>query len=282
MSSHGTGAVLRYDGRLGTFIDAFVPAGSGGLSDTEMLAFGPDGHLYVASGDGNRVLRYDGTSGAPMGVFAAAGNGLSNPHGMAFGPDGDLYVASFGTAKVLRYDGTSGAYRGDFVSSGAGGLVSPHDVQFGPDGHLYVSSFGANRVFKYSGVDGSPLGDAVPPGNNLNAAAYAGFAPELHPHLTNPTPGLTGQTNRFTLSLGTPGDVAVFLVGTQTGVIPFCPAQSVFLADALVFGFQVVVPDGTARLQLNVPAGVSGIPLLLQALELPSCRVTGVNRFTFP
>ena len=44
------------------------------------MAFGPNGNLFVASELGNAVLEYNGTTGAFVGEFVAAGSGgLSEP-----------------------------------------------------------------------------------------------------------------------------------------------------------------------------------------------------------
>ncbi len=48
--------VLAYDGASGASIGTFAPAGSGGLDEPRMLAFGPDGRLYVASRFTDQVL----------------------------------------------------------------------------------------------------------------------------------------------------------------------------------------------------------------------------------
>jgi hypothetical protein len=71
--------------------------------------FGPDGNLYVSGFGSDNVLRYSGTTGALLGVFASGG-GLDSPLGLVFGPDGNLYVSSAVTDNVLRYDGTTGAF----------------------------------------------------------------------------------------------------------------------------------------------------------------------------
>ena len=44
--------IWRFNGTTGAFIDSFVPIGSGGLTGAVDLAFGPDGHLYVATPGG--------------------------------------------------------------------------------------------------------------------------------------------------------------------------------------------------------------------------------------
>ncbi len=77
--------MLRYDGKTGAFLGAFVPKGSGGLRGPYSIAFGPDGNLYVNSFSTNQVLRYDARSGAFLGVFAS-GNGLLGPTYLVFSP----------------------------------------------------------------------------------------------------------------------------------------------------------------------------------------------------
>jgi hypothetical protein len=84
-----TDQVLRYDGTTGAFLDAFVAAGSGGLSLPGGLVFGPDGALYVSSRITQQVLCYNGTTGAFLNVFVAAGSGgLNIPSFLTFGPRG--------------------------------------------------------------------------------------------------------------------------------------------------------------------------------------------------
>jgi PEP-CTERM motif len=132
VSSRGTAQVLRYDGSTGAFLDAFVPAGSGGLDTPEGLTFGPDGNLYVSSVGTAQVLRYDGTTGAFIEIFASGG-GLSSPVGLTFGPDGNLYVSSAESDQVLRYDGSTGQFIDAFVPANSGGLDGPGFLIFTPE-----------------------------------------------------------------------------------------------------------------------------------------------------
>lgn len=79
----GTAAVFRFDGATGDYVDTFVQDTSGRLGRAAGLAFGPDGHLYVVSRAAGEVLRYDGGSGAYLGV-AASDPGLRSPLDLAF------------------------------------------------------------------------------------------------------------------------------------------------------------------------------------------------------
>jgi hypothetical protein len=194
----GQGRVARFDGTTGAYLDDFVPAGSDGPGHPLNLVFGPSGRnpgdldLYVNDEATGNILRYDGTTGAPLGVFVPGGSGgLGTPSGFVFGPDGNFYVADGGffgsTPAVLRFQGpagpTPGAFTGAFVPAGRGGLFTPFGVLFGPDRNgdgrqdLYVTSTDLNlssdmtsrrntsSVKVYDGITGAYLSDFVTSGS---------------------------------------------------------------------------------------------------------------------
>ena len=139
--------VMKVDEQSGELLGEFIPAGSGGLIAPDALVIGPDGHLYVTSGDtaqNSAVLRYDGKTGRFIDTFAS-GNGLHRPYGAAFGPDNRLYVSSFLSDQILRFDATTGAFVDVFATGNgqAGGLNGPNALLFGPDGKLYVTTQGS-------------------------------------------------------------------------------------------------------------------------------------------
>jgi N-acetylneuraminic acid mutarotase len=141
----------------------FVSAGSGGLSSPKDLTRGPDGNLYVATGN-NSVVRYDGSTGQLIGTFVAAGSGgLSGPYGLAFGPDGNLYVSNRATNNsILRFNGTTGAFIDSFVAGASDGLAGPDGVAFGADGNLYVVSNGTSSILRFQGPSGASPGSPLP------------------------------------------------------------------------------------------------------------------------
>jgi sugar lactone lactonase YvrE len=100
VSGQYTGAVLRYDGVTGNFIDRF--AFSGGLNGPFGLIFGPNGNLYVASSETDKILRYDGVSGAFIDTFASGG-GLDFPTDIIFTPEpATILLLGLGSLTLLR------------------------------------------------------------------------------------------------------------------------------------------------------------------------------------
>jgi hypothetical protein len=119
--------VMRFDGQTfaskGVFASNPIQAsGYGYNGDVAYLAFGPDGDLFASDYITNKVLRFDGHTGAFQGVFAE-GHGLKGPGDLVFGPEGDLIVLSYLGNQLLRFDGKTGAYEGVFAQGQAFNLV---------------------------------------------------------------------------------------------------------------------------------------------------------------
>ena len=140
------------------------------------MTFGPDGDLYVGSGNTDEVLRYtpDGTFKE---IFVKNGSGgLDGPEDLTFGPDGDLYVGSGNSNEVLRYT-PDGTFKEIFVNSNE--LKKPHGMTFGPDGNLYVVSNMTDEILRFDGKTGQ-LVDVFASGGGLFgpiyiSVDYAGF-----------------------------------------------------------------------------------------------------------
>lgn len=153
-------SVLRFNGKTGQFIDAFVPGHSAGLENPHDMAWGPDGNLYVSSHGSREVKRYNGKTGVFIDNFISRGSGgLDRPAGLRFGPDGNLYVASQENHLIKRYNGQTGAFLGDFA--GGSGLRGPASIEFGPDGDLYVCSWDSSEIKRFNGKTGTFVGNLV-------------------------------------------------------------------------------------------------------------------------
>ena len=139
------------------------PATSARLYDPSDVAVGPDGSLYIADKDNNRIRRVlpDGT------IITVAGNGssgfggdggpavsanLNYPQGVAVAPDGTLFIADRNNYCVRRVgpDGIITTYAGiaqNFGSDGDGGPATDahlgyvEDVDVAPDGIVYIADF---------------------------------------------------------------------------------------------------------------------------------------------
>ncbi len=149
--ANGAGYVSRYSGKTGAFISAFGTLGQG-----SGLAFGPDGKLYAASANGNKVLKYDPDSGALLGTFISSST-LSRPFSIIFGPDKNLYVSANSSNVVRKYNGTTGALMG--VAATGGGMSSPIGLAFDGLGNLLVASSANNKMLKYNPANGAFLGE---------------------------------------------------------------------------------------------------------------------------
>lgn len=211
VASYNNNRVVRY-----SFLtwqgEVFVPSGSGGLNGASDIDCGPDGNLYVSSQANDRILRYDGSTGAFIDIFVPAGSGgLNIPVGLDFGPDGNLYVVSNANHSVLRYDGSTGAFMDVFVPTGSG-LNSPSGLTFGPDGILYVCSFLSDKVLYFDGTTGAALGDFVTTGSGgLDAPRGLTFGPDGNLYIAE---DLNDSVRRYD---GTTGAFIDVFVGSGSG-----------------------------------------------------------------
>ncbi|MBS1721806.1 MAG: NHL repeat-containing protein [Armatimonadetes bacterium] len=125
------------------------------------LKVAPDGtSVLVTNVSGNRILRYDISTGQFLGNFATeAQGGLNSTRGLAIGPEGDIYVCSQGTRSIKRFHWPGGEYLGDFTTGAE--IQYPQYCKFAPWGDLYVASWGTKQVLRFAAGSGQFLGVVV-------------------------------------------------------------------------------------------------------------------------
>lgn len=271
-------AVLRFNLK-GEFLG--IAAAGNGLTRPYGNAFGPDGNLYVSSFRTNQILRFDGTTGAFLDIFASdnngglgSTNGLNGPNALLFGPDGSLYVTTEGTAndasgnlgfpfasQVLRYspDQVTGKALTTiptvFINQPAllpesPGFISLLGLTFAPNfDSLYVSDF-AGGIRQYD-QSGSLL--------NVISTNYTGTVPS-----NNFIGGLTfgaDTSNLFTVGFD-------YTNNNLGSVLSFAEAQgsSTQFTGSLVTDTQLVRPVGIAAVPAAAvpePSAIAGALLAM-------------------
>ena len=185
VSAAGSNAVARFDDS-GNYLGNFVAPNSGGLTDPQGIAFGPDGNLYVSSHvvatGQSAVLRFNGSTGAFIDVFAQLPS-MVWPAEINF-RGGHLYVSDFSTgptSRVSRFD-----LNGNFVDHFATGILGADGQSWNSSGDLLVSSFFDSTIKRYdsagvfqgnfvsgfSGGLGGPLDNLLLPNGELLVSSF--------------------------------------------------------------------------------------------------------------
>jgi hypothetical protein len=116
-------AVADYTGDL-------VEAGNPLIEDPWGMVLGNDGHLYLANGEADNVLRINAVSGQVEVLVPAGSGGLDMARDLALGPDGLLYVLSRDSSAVLRFDAADGSFIDQFVAAGHPALDQAQSLNF--------------------------------------------------------------------------------------------------------------------------------------------------------
>jgi hypothetical protein len=221
------------------------------------MAFGPDGLLYVANGDGIRALDADGDVIKPS--FGGALEGVAT--GMCFGADGQLFVSDLGAERFLRvYDVQAEALLRSLDISAP--LNSP--LSLAPDGHA-VATFAARitggdtvlQLVEFDTAGGQlttiDLGDIIA----IDAGATT-FGPDGNQYLVTTVESL--------VTVRSPAGLPVATIGTGAGIegptdLRFGPDGNLYVAS--FDSDAIVVIDTTGNLVRTLDAaGIDG-PLSL-------------------
>jgi DNA-binding beta-propeller fold protein YncE len=135
-------------------------SGQGELSAPHGIAVGPDGDVFVADQDNDRIQVF-GPDGAFIREWGSSGSGngeLSAPRGIAVSPAGEVYVADRLNDRVQVFSPT-GTYLRKWGSPGtaSGRFNSPGWVDLDAAGNVYVTDTFNYRVQVFTS-QGVPLG----------------------------------------------------------------------------------------------------------------------------
>ena len=137
------------------------PATEAFVSNPRGLAVGPDGAVYIADMQSDRVRRVDAETSVITTVAGSGGRGYGgnggpateayflNPYDVAVDQDGRLLIADTLNGQVRRVEqdgvihalagvGVGGSDRGDGGPALAASFTTAHSVACGPDGRIYI------------------------------------------------------------------------------------------------------------------------------------------------
>ena len=124
------------------------------LRELRGFASGPDGDLYVADRDADRVKRYDGARGSLQCEYQH--NHLSTSVHLAFQLGDRLLLAGSRDQHAMFAINTDSGEVSPLVEPDAGGLQSPGGIAFDAERRLYVCSRQTRQILRYDGNSGAP------------------------------------------------------------------------------------------------------------------------------
>lgn len=118
----------------------------------------------------SQILRFDQSTGAPLGAFATGGQ-LDGPVGMLLDSNGNLLVSNRNDGRILRYDVATGNYLNNFYAGPD--LSGPAQMVFGPGGSLYVANSLGNSISRLSSTGTMQEVNFTKGTNPLNPSSFA-------------------------------------------------------------------------------------------------------------
>ena len=212
--------ICRFDAQTGELIEKLA------IFDDTVSAFskmiqGPDGDFYASSQALDAIVKFDGTTGQYLGIFAQHGT-LSNPVGILFDGNGDLWTCNVASpyGYVLKFDGQTGEYIALLAN-----LSHTFDMAWGLDGNAYVTDGG--YVTRLDGETGASMGRFITTRVFTGWGATIAIGPNGNIYVTSRNEDQYGVIREYD---GVTGDfVGEFVVEdelSRPAFIAFTPDQS--------------------------------------------------------
>ena len=204
----------------------------------------------------------------------AAGTYATEIGGAVQGSDYDLLTVSgtatiAGTLRVALLGGYRPAHNDTFTVLTAGTLTGTFDTL-----DLVGFPLGMTAEVDYTGTDVVLTYRSVRPAGPSSAFLV----------LADPTPGLAGQSNTFSVSNARPGAAIDLYAGANPGstAIAGCANRTLTIQSAQLSGSAQADGSGNADVLVPIPGSLSGMTVLFQAVEPSTCRLSNRIAFTFP
>ena len=154
VADSGNGRIQRFSilaSGKGSFLASYGSpgAGSGQFSVPTGIDVAPDGTIWVADTQNNRIQKRNPNTGNWTSYTIANGLGVEfkSPWGVTVAPDGTIWVADTGRDRVVQMTASGDLIAfSDKSTPGMGSMDAPFQVAFGAGGEIYVSVVWDNKI----------------------------------------------------------------------------------------------------------------------------------------
>jgi DNA-binding beta-propeller fold protein YncE len=241
-----SGALAKYGG------STVAPAGPGEFTYIEDLDVAPNGDVFVADTNNDRIqILPNGTSTFTI----LGGEALLKPQGVALSTNGaNVFVADTGNNRIVKLDASSGALQASYST----GLNGPQGVAVAGDGTVWVADTGNHRIVHLSSAL-TDLGDGF-------GSRGTGPLQFEYPHTLDVAQDTLYVADTYndrirmfdlTSSGGGPTWPPVYSseISDPGGVAPLYPAGAVTASD----GTRFVADSGGSRIVAIAPGGAQTV-----------------------